>query len=384
MTKFIGILAFILIIGLVIFIHEFGHFFLAKRNGVQVLRFAVGIGPTLFSKKKNGTEYAINLIPFGGYCLLAGDEAIALLSETEKTEDEREDRGEDEESVPAFTVERDRYFSERPVFARIAIIAAGPLFNFLLALLLAILLVSMIGASTAKLVGVSEGTPAEAAGLREGDTIVKLNDTRIYLFEDLTMFFSFHEGEPVTVTYERDGERFSAEMVPVYDEEYERYMIGIYGGGRETDLGFFRTVKYGFHEFRYNCSLVIKSLGLLLRGKASVNDLSGPVGMAGLITDLVTEVSEDTKEEPLSEQIYWIFINLLNFTVLISANLGVMNLLPIPAMDGGRLLFLLAEAVCRKPINKKAERIITAVGMGFLVLLMIFVFFNDIRKVFFF
>ena len=365
MSKVISILVFILMIGLVIFIHEFGHFLLAKLNGVAVVEFAIGMGPNIVSRVKNGTRYSIKWIPFGGYCMMLGDQTFVA------------DTSSAGESVD---LDEEHAFLNKNVFRRISIIAAGPVFNFLLALLLAIVLTAMIGASTTKISAVSPDYPAAEAGLQGGDMITHINGKRMHLFKDISVYMAFHEGEPLTIRYERDGESYETLLTPRYSEEEDRYLIGIIASSREQKLSPLEVLKYGWHEFTYNTGIVIKSLGMLFTGKASINDLSGPVGMASFVNDIVEDVQEDTKNEKWYTTAYWILINMISFTCLISANLGIMNLVPIPAVDGGRLLFLFVEAIRGKPLSRKAEGIVTLTGVVLLLLLMIFVFFNDIRQ----
>ncbi len=368
MSTAVSIIALIVILGLVIFIHEFGHYILAKKNGVGVVEFAIGVGPSIFSWVRNGTRYAVKWIPFGGYCMMLGEDQYFP------------DPDADAENPD---IDEDRAFSKKPVWVRIAVIVAGPAFNFLLALVLAVVLTALIGASTTGISGVTPGYPADEAGLMTGDEIVKLDGKSMHIFSDVSLYIALHEGEPLEVTYKRNGELHETTIVPVFDKEAGRYYIGISSAGRRTDLNALEILKYGFYEFTYDTGVVFKSLGMLFTGKAGLNDLSGPVGMAGIVDDIVTEVTDDTKNESFWTTAYWVIINLLSFTVLISANLGIMNLLPIPAVDGGRLVFLLLEAVRGKPVEKKMEGIVTVVGFIFLAILMVVVLFNDIRKVFF-
>jgi len=368
LSTVISILSSVFIIGLVIFIHEFGHYLLAKKNGIGVVEFSVGIGPALHTFVKNGTKYAIRCLPFGGYCMMLGAESFVPDTDTEGEE---------------LVMDEELSFSNKPVWRRIAAIVAGPAFNLLLGLFLALLLTALVGVTTSRVGYVSEDYPAYEAGLRAGDRIVKLDKTRVSLFSDITLYMTMHEGEEVEITFERDGERMVTTLTPKYNEEEDRYLIGITADYREEDLNVLEVVRYGFSTLRYNMSVVIKSLGMLFTGKTGIGDLSGPVGMAGVVNDIVTEVKEDTKDESSWVTFYWTFINLMNFTLLITANLAVMNLLPVPGMDGGRLLFLLLEAVRGKPVEKKREGIVTIAGFILLFILVIFVFFNDIRKVFF-
>ena len=369
MTYVVSILAFILIIGLLIFIHEFGHFFLARRNGIGVTEFAVGMGPKLFSWVRNGTRYSIRTIPFGGYCSMLGGEGY--FAEDGDMDDAR------------IVSDEDHAFPSKSVWARISVTIAGPVFNFLLALFLAFVLVSLVGAQDTRIAGVGKDFPAAEAGLQKDDLIVKLDHTSVHLFKDITIYMTMHEGEEVKVTYERDGETYETVLKPKYMPEEDRYLIGIGAYPRREDLSIGEVLKFGWYEFAFNTGAVFKSLGMLFTGKASFNDLSGPVGMADMVTDIVDDVNQSTEGEGFWTKAYWIFVNLLSFMVLISANLGVMNLLPIPGLDGGRLIFLLIEAVRGKPIDKKKEGIVTVVGMLLLILLMVAVFFNDIRKIIF-
>lgn len=368
MSTVVSIICFILIIGLVIFVHEFGHFLIAKQNGIGVVEFSIGMGPSIYSWVKNGTKYSIKWIPFGGYCMMLGDETFVPDVDAEG-----------EETV----MDKEHSFVNKPVGARIATIAAGPVFNFILAFIFALLLTALVGVTTSEIGAISPGYPAEAAGLQAGDRITKIDSTRMHFFKDISLYMTMHEGEEVRIEYIRDGEKRETRLYPQYSEEDGRYLIGILSPGYTTDLNIGEVLKYGALDFGYNTKIVIKSLGMLFTGKASINDLSGPVGMAGMVNDIVEEVAEDTKEDSFWTTAYWVFINLLSFTLLISANLGVMNLLPIPGMDGGRLIFLFIEAIRGKPIEKKKEGIVTLVGFVLLLLLMVFVFFNDIRKVFF-
>ncbi|MBQ6550946.1 MAG: RIP metalloprotease RseP [Lachnospiraceae bacterium] len=368
MSTAVSIIALIVILGLVIFIHEFGHYILAKKNGVGVVEFSIGMGPDIFSWRRNETKYAVKWIPFGGYCLMQGDQSY--FPEAAAGEE-------------AVQFDEEKSFSKKSVWVRISIILAGPVFNFLLALLLAIVLAALVGATTTKIGSVTPGYPAQEAGLQPGDEIVKLNGKRMHLFSEVSLYIALHEGEDIDVTYVRDGETYESTIVPVYDEEAGRYYIGISSSARKTDLNALEIVKYGYYEFAYDTGVVFKSLGMLFSGRASLNDLSGPVGMAGMVDDIVTEVTDDTKNESFWTTAYWVIINLMSFTVLISANLGIMNLLPIPAVDGGRLVFLILEAVCGKPVPKKWESIVTVAGFILLAILMVVVLFNDIRKIFF-
>ena len=369
MTQVISIICFILMIGLVIFIHELGHFLVAKRNGVGVTEFSIGMGPALHSWVKGGTKYCLRLLPLGGYCQLLGQEALF-----------NEDLSEEAEEIDT---DAEHAYCNKSVFQRISIIAAGPIFNFLLALLLSVVVTALVGFTPSAISGVADGYPAQEAGLQAGDLITKINDEPMHFFKEVSLYLTLHEGETVNVTYVRNGETKTAELKPVYNEEEARYMIGITSAPRRDCRNAGEIFKYGFYDFGYNCGLVVKSLKILVSGKGSLDDLSGPVGVANVVNDIVEEVEQDTAGESFFVRAYWVLINILNFAAFISANLGIMNLLPIPALDGGKLLLLLVEAVRGKPLSRKTEGIITIIGVVLMLLLVAVVFFNDIRKVFF-
>ncbi len=370
MTQAISIICFILMIGLVIFIHELGHFLVAKHNGVGVTEFSIGMGPCIHSWVKKGTKYCLRLLPLGGYCQMLGQEA---LFNSDIDDPEAEGIVSDEEHA----------FRSKPVFRRIAIIVAGPAFNFILALILSVVVIALVGYTPSKVAGVSEGYPAAEAGLMAGDEIVKLGSERMHFFKEVSLYLTLHEGEDVQVTYIRNGETHTAQLKPVWDEKEGRYLIGITSAGGRKCENAGEMFKYGFYDFGYNCGLVVKSLKILFSGKGSLNDLSGPVGVASTVTEIVSEVEQDTKGEGFWVTAFWVLINIVNFTAFISANLGIMNLLPIPALDGGKLLLLFVEAIRGKPLSRKTEAVITVIGVVLMLLLVAVVFFNDIREVFF-
>ena len=184
----------------------------------------------------------------------------------------------------------------------------------------------------------------------------------------------FHPGTTLNVTYERDGKEMTSVIEPKYDEESGRYLIGIQNRYEREKGNFLTNLKYGVHEVKYWIWTTLESLRMLVSGRVSVNEVSGPVGIVKTIGD--------TYEESKSSGIYYIFINMINFSILLSANLGVVNLLPLPALDGGRLVFLIIEAVRKKRIDPDKEGLVHFVGIVLLMGLMILVMFNDIRKLF--
>ena len=358
-----SLVALLIILGLVIFIHEFGHFVLAKKNGVGVIEFSIGMGPRLFSTVCNGTRYSLKWVPFGGSCQMLGDDNGIPDPDAEPITDE------------------EHCFTNKSVWSRISIVAAGPIFNFLLAFVLAVIVLSMAGSDKSIVTGLVEGYPAQEAGLQAGDEIVKLNSEPIHIYRDLQLYLMMNPGQELDVTYLRDGEKHTTTIVPEYSEEDGAWLMGIYGGIR-YELTWLETFEYSWYELRYNVLAVIKSLGMLFTGDLPLTSFSGPVGIATTVDDIVDEVNEATVDSSFSDRAISMFLTLANFVVLISANLGVMNLLPIPAMDGGRLVFLIIEALRGEPIPKEKEAIVHVAGFIFLFLFMIFILFSDIYKAF--
>ncbi len=369
-----GILLFILIFCVVVVAHEFGHFIIAKANGIHVVEFSIGMGPTLWHVDKGDTRYSIKLLPIGGACMFEGEDGM-------NTENDEDAEGGDEEEKDAAskeemgTLEKSGAFPDASVWARIATVVAGPVFNFILAFIFSAIIVGSIGSDVPVIGQVGEGSGAEEAGLMEGDRIVKLNGKSIHLFREISFAAMLNEGEPVDIVYERDGQENFTTLQPKYVENAEgagRYYYGIAAEPGYTRFGPLGVIKYSAYEVKYWIDTTIKSIGMLFNGKAGVKDLSGPVGMANVVDDIYTESKEDGA--------YYVWLNMLNFAILLSANLGVLNLIPFPALDGGRLLFLIIEAIRRKPIPPEKEGIFHFVGFALLMILMVVVMYNDIAR----
>ena len=341
------IILFILILAILIFVHEGGHFVIGKKSGIGVDEFNIGFGPALISRVYNGTKYSLRLLPFGGACIFEGFD------------------GEESDSPTSFI--------NAPVWARFSTVAAGPFMNFVLAFFLSLFVIGSVGYDRPVLSGVMEGFPAEEAGLMAGDEITAVNSRHISLYRDISLYLFFHEGETIKVTYKRDGLFYDALITPKYVSEEGRYLLGILGGVREKGNPLL-TVRYSFSEVRYWVEMTVKSLGMAFKGRVTKDDLAGPVGVA----EIVGDVYEETKDEGL----FVVWLNMLQLTILLSADLGVMNLLPFPALDGGRLVFILIEAVTGRGVDKRVEAGFHFFGMCCLLLLMIFVMFNDISKLF--
>lgn len=350
-----SIIVAILVFGLIILIHEFGHFIVAKKCGIGVIEFSIGMGPRLLSFEKGETRYSIKALPFGGSCMMMGED--------------------ENDSDP-------RAFNNKPVWSRIAVIAAGPVFNFILAFVLALIIVSYVGYDAPVLTGVIDGFPAQESGMQAGDVLTKVNGRKITIYRDLQMYLIMNPGKELDVEYKRpaaDGgaaEKYSTHIVPKFSEENQSYMMGIETSTyRVATTSLMETLKYSAYEVQYCIRTTIDSVGMLVRGKVGKDDIAGPVRMVSVIDETV----EETKNYGMAVTL----LTLANLCLLLSANLGVMNLLPIPALDGGRLVFLLIELVRGKPIDKEKEGMVHMAGMVFLMGLMIFVLFNDITTLFF-
>lgn len=337
----------IILFSVIILFHELGHFLLAKANNIRVNEFCLGFGPTLIGFTKGETKYSIKLLPFGGACMMEGEDS--------ESDDERS-------------------FQKKSVWARISVVAAGPIFNFIMALAFSMIIIASLGVMKPVVGDVMEGYSAAEAGLQSGDEIVKLGSKNIHFYKEVSMYSLFHEGKTVEVTFVRDGATLTATLTPTYDEESGRYLYGIYSEGAYTRVGPVKTLVYGVYDVKYWIQYTFKSLEMLVTGQVTVNDLSGPVGIVKTIGD--------TYEESLTDGYFYVFLNMLNIGILLSANLGVMNLLPLPALDGGRLVFLFIEVIRRKRISEDKEGMVHFIGLMCLFALMIFVMFNDVRKIF--
>lgn len=336
-----GILVAILIFGLLVMFHEFGHFIVAKKNGITVNEFAIGMGPKLFGFKKNGTEYTIRLLPIGGACMMQGEDS--------------------DEKDPGS-------FNSKSVWARMAVVFAGPFFNFIMAFACAIVIIAIAGYTSAQIVEVVDETPAAEAQLKAGDLIVKVDNTNIHNFDDFRYHILLNGGKTCTITYVRDGQKQQVTVTPQKSED-GYYVIGIVGGV-QVKPGIGGTLIQSLYEVKSNIDLVIKSLEMLIAGKLGRNDLSGPVGMFSAIGSTYNEAAQYGAMT--------VFLTMLNLLLMLSANLGVMNLLPFPALDGGRLVFLIVEAIRGKPVPQEKEGMVHLVGFMILMVVMVFVCYNDI------
>lgn len=336
----------LLVFGIIVMFHEFGHFIIAKKNGIVVEEFAIGMGPKLFGIRRGETVYTLRLFPIGGACMMLGEDTA-------------------EEVLPGS-------FNSKSVWARIAVVFAGPLFNFIMAFFCAMLVIGMDGYLSGEIMEVTEGSPAMEAGLRAGDVITRVDHTSVHTFSDFRMHVALNRGRSCVVYYTRNGEKFQTEVTPRLDDDGV-YRIGIYGGVM-VKPGPADLIVSSFYEVKSNINLVIKSLEMIVQGQVSRDDVAGPVGMFSVISDSYEAASKFGLRQ--------IILTIANLILLLSANLGVMNLLPIPALDGGRLVFLIVEAVRGKPVSRDKEGFVHMIGFVLLMVLMVLILFNDLSRIF--
>lgn len=351
MSTIINVIIALLVFSAIIFFHELGHFLLAKKNGIYVNEFAVGMGPTLFSFTKKETKYSLKLIPMGGYCM--------MLGEDEDVQDEHS-------------------FSTKSVWARISVVVAGPVFNFILAFILSIILVAACGYDSPQISDFSEESPAKEAGIQVGDVITSYNGHRIYNFREVLVYTQFNQtGDDITLTVDRNGEELKYQFTPMKTDN--GYLMGIYAGAREKGNAI-TVLKYSALELRYYIKTTFLSLEYLVGGKLGLKNLSGPVGIVSMMSDTIDEAKESA-EGNASVAVINVILNMVNFCIMLSANLGVMNLLPFPALDGGRTIMLLVEAIFKKKMSADKEALVNTIGFMLLLGLMVVVMFQDIFKI---
>jgi len=340
----------VVVLGVLIFVHELGHFLVAKRAGVSVLKFSLGFGPKIAGFERGGTEYIVSAIPLGGY--------VKMLGEDPKEE----------------VADRERSFSARPVAWRSAIILAGPGANFLLAIVI-FWVVFMVGVPTlaTKVGEVMDRFPAQDAGILKGDRIVAIEGRPIEKWDDLAKQIHQSPGRPVRLTVDREGRRFDLTVAPkvtkqknLFGEEQEIGLLGIapaeeFLTERTDPIRAFGKAVYKTYDLSL---LVVLTFVKLIQGVVPAKTIGGPL--------LVAQMA--------GEQARLGVLNLLFFTALLSINLGILNLLPVPILDGGHLFFSLIEAVRGRPISLKKREMAQQVGLVLLVALMIFAFYNDIFR----
>lgn len=418
-------IAFILIFGLLVFFHEFGHFLFAKRAGIMVREFAIGMGPKIYWRTHGETIYTVRLLPIGGYVRMAGEDMDGtelqpgyrvglivdednvvkkiifnqnnkqlpdlLFLEVERADLEKElfvEGYDEEEKLVRYSVARDcmlvengretliapydRQFNAKTVGQRAMTIFAGPLFNFILAFVIYLLIGLFYGVPTYEpiITEVVANDPAAQAGMVAGDKVTAIDGQAVEKWQDLAGKVQDRPGETINVTIERDGQTKNLPMtVKEMTDENTGETFGQIGVKYESPREFnpLKAVVYGAQE-TYNMTVrIFELLGMLVTGKFTIDALSGPVGIYKA-TEAVAQYG---------------FMNLMNWAAMLSINLGIMNLLPLPALDGGRLLFFGYEALRGKPIDRQKEGLVHFVGIVLLMILMVIVTWNDIQRFFF-
>lgn len=416
----ITVIAFILMFGLLVSVHEWGHLIFAKRAGMLAREFAIGFGPKIFSFTRNETLYTIRLLPIGGYVRVAGDdpEIIELkpghhiglefneegkvdkiivnnkdkhpnahLIEVEAVDLDHDLYIDgyavgDEEDMQRFPVDEkaffimdemetqiapfDRQFASKTVGQRAMQLFAGPMMNFVLAIVIFIILGLVQGVPSDRIIGeVQPNSPAEEAGIIPGDQIIQVEGNSISTWQEFTSIIQENAGKGIDIVVKRDDHTESLTVTPK-EIAIEDVKIGQVGVTLALEKSFFKTFKYGFQQTYETTTLILENLFLLITGQLSIEMLSGPVGIYDA-TDQVVKTG---------------FMNFLMWTAMLSINLGIINLVPLPALDGGRLLFVGIEAVRGKPVDPQKEGLVHVIGFALLMLLMIVVTWNDIQRLF--
>jgi regulator of sigma E protease len=351
-----NILAFVVVLGVLIFFHELGHFLVARLFGVGVEKFSLGFGPRLFGKKIGLTDYRVSAIPLGGFVKMVGEDPTAEM---------------DPQDIPIS-------FTHKHVFKRMLIVAAGPAFNLLLAVIIFYGIFQISGTYILKpsIGGVQENSPAETAGLQAGDMIMAIDGTPVTSWEEMAAMITASGGRSMAITIQRpEWDVFTATVSPrvtttknLFGEDIQRYIIGISSAGEVVNqrLNPIESLVESFKETYSITKLTIVSIVKLIQGTVSTKTLGGPIMIAELAGQQAREGA----------------INLIFFIALLSINLAIINFLPIPVLDGGHLLFFLIEAIIGRPLSIRMREIAQQAGIFILIMLMIFVFYNDISRIF--
>lgn len=345
-----GIIWFILVLGTIVLVHEFGHFIFSKLFGVYVYEFSIGMGPRLLHYKKKGgeTEYSLRLIPIGGFCSLAGEDA----DDNSKIADNRK-------------------LYNKPVWQRFIIMVAGATFNFIFAFVLLFVMALIFGSVSTKpiIANVVEGYPAYEAGVREGDRVISIDGKKTSSWSEVQLYIQNAKGKSMAFVLKgEDGSKRTVEITPEITEDEEgnkSYKVGI-GMDTTKKRGIIASLSYAGETTVSLYKLMLTTLKLLFTGNVGINDLSGPVGIYSVVDSQAKEGIE----------------SLMYLTAYLSMNVGVINLIPFPAFDGGRVLFLIIEKLRKKPVKAKTEAMVNSIGFGLLILLMIVVTINDIIRLF--
>jgi len=350
-----NIVSFVIVLGVLIFVHEFGHFIFAKLMGVGVEKFSLGFGPRILGKKVGLTDYRLSAIPLGGYVKMVGE---APDSELEPS------------MVPLS-------FSHKSVLKRSLIVFAGPCFNFLLSVVVffGFFIISGLPMMMAEVGTVQDGMPAQEAGLQAGDRVVSVDGESVTQWDDMAGLIQERGDHPLVLEILRNDAPLKVTVTPkkmpsknVFGEDIHKYVIGITASNAFTvkHMGVIESLVEGVVRTCGIVKLTIVSVGKMMTGSLSAKNLGGPI--------MIAQLSGESARAGIT--------NFIFFIALLSVNLGILNLLPIPILDGGHLLFFAIEAVGRKPVNLKMREVAQQIGMFVLILLMVFVFYNDIARMF--
>lgn len=343
----LSLLWFILILGSIVAIHEFGHFIFAKLSDIYVYEFSIGMGKKIFGKKKKGgeTEFCIRAIPLGGYVMIAGEDV-------------------EDDKIP-----QDRQMCNKSFIRRFLVLFAGPFNNFLFAFLMLLISALIYGSVSVKpyIADVAVFSPAYNAGITSGDLIVSVNDKKVNSWDKLSVILQTNKGEAITFGVKKsDGVIKNYELTPIEETDEDgntRYIFGISSSGVK-EYGFIKSLKYACNRTISLFSSMLDTVKFLFTGRVGVKQLSGPVGIYSVV---------DSQAKAGFEAILYLIAYL-------SINVGVINLLPFPAFDGGRILFLIIEKISRKPISRKFENMVHTIGFMLIIGLLIYVTFNDIIR----
>lgn len=349
-----SIVSFVIVLGVLIFVHELGHFLVARLFGVGVERFSLGFGPRLLGRTVGMTDYRLSAVPLGGYVKMVGEEPDGELASWQ---------------IPYS-------FTHKHVFQRFLIVAAGPAFNILLAVVIffGVFLVNGVFELKPSIGKVREGAPAEVGGLRAGDEVVAIDGKPVRTWEDMARLISQSRGAPLRFTVRREGLQVSATVQPredttrnIFGEETRRYLIGVTSAGETFTrrLNPFQAAGQALVQTYRITELTVLSVAKIIQGSISAKTLGGPI--------MIAEMAGQQAREGA--------VNLLFFIALISINLAILNFLPIPVLDGGHLLFFFIEMIRGRPVSLRVREIAQQAGMFLLLMLMILVFYNDITRI---
>lgn len=356
-SSIMPIIIAVLVFCVLVVVHEFGHFIVAKRNGIYVEEFSVGMGMLLFSKQIGETQYSIRALPIGGFCKMMGED-----------EDSKDKRA----------------FNNKGIFARISVIAAGPFMNFIFAFIIIFFLLCSSSITKPIVSKLIPEYPAESVGMQVGDEVVKVSGHSVFTHEDMQIAMDGNSGEEIEVVVKRDGEKLKFKVNPIRSPETGAWLIGF---EQTSKSGAFAKEVEGFDKAGIGETLVTSFFTMISYIKSTVigfvriftfnvtpEEMAGPIG--------IIQIIGESYEIGLKSSVIAAIQNIAYLAALLSANLGALNLFPIPAMDGGRLTFLFLEGLRGKPINPEKEGMIHFVGFVLLMAFMIFVAYNDIAKLF--